>query len=413
MPRLVMNAFVNLVTIILSSVGFTLSVIAHFVRVLLPFVKPSAPPALIRNSTLTVTLDKTIIPLVRDDAPVKFRVAPVPSTLLRGSRKATPPDMIAIAQPSSPSMIVLTGGETLVESPEEVLLNDYIAPEHPPASCYYEPSSDLPSGSKPVDVAPQPSLVRRLPNFLRKGRKVSDLKTEGRRPRSSSSSTSRSVSPTSRLRSLGLKREPEESATAHGRIPYVPNPESTETFQTKFVNPLKPKRKSPSPSPLPSPHSTPASKTVSLPGSLDSSPPASTSSAPPQHRRHRSLVSYLQSAIRSPSTYTPESRSPSPHRTSFSSVYSSSSCSSSRSRRSSSFSFSEVERESVPRTQPYGPPYYAAMPVPRPRMQRSQSSRRHARVSCISEDMEAEVTGALSLEFGELKTVESGAGAVR
>ena len=58
------------------------------------------------------------------------------------------------------------------------------------------------------------------------------------RSKSRSLASSRNTSP---LRKL-FKSEPEEPATANGRIPYIPNPEAVEKLETRFVNPFRSSR---------------------------------------------------------------------------------------------------------------------------------------------------------------------------
>ncbi|KAI0348233.1 hypothetical protein BDW22DRAFT_65842 [Trametopsis cervina] len=436
----VISTFVRTVSIVLSSVGLTLSVLAHCIARLtryLPAARTAPPRTLVRTTTLTIiaasvaenkTPARNVVSIQMDGDTVHFRSEAV-TVLLNQSRRAS---MSAHAHAGLTTRTESNLGEdTMMSSPVDLTSVDEALRAQPQDAHVSSESQSSSAAAAEQSTTPpasaKPSLADRLPRVFRAKRKSVDSQANAvagpsSKPHSRASSMVRSVSP--RLRALSLRSEPEESATAHGRVPYVADPDDKQTFHTSFVNPLRPKRKSPSPSL----HSTPLRKTFDLPESPLSPPPATktmqrapTTPTPPPHRRHRSLASYITAAIRPSSSRAQPSRSPSPSsRRSFSPYSSSSTTSSSstsgtgsssaRSRSRRSFSFSSIgssaeaaDQQPVRRTQPYGPPYYAAMPVPR----RSLSDRRGAvRVGPIRED---EVEGGeqqpqgLGLEFGVLQ----------
>lgn len=121
-----------------------------------------------------------------------------------------------------PQGIVEVASPTLASSPSNSFVEEGPI-EHP--SKFPSPSFDLSQRRAITSV--------RLPSVLRRNTKRSPQGSNSR-----TRSRSRSLSPVRKLLAE-LKPEPEESATAHGRIPYRPNPDDHETLETKFVNPFK------------------------------------------------------------------------------------------------------------------------------------------------------------------------------
>ncbi|KAI0785421.1 hypothetical protein BC629DRAFT_518470 [Irpex lacteus] len=453
MQQFALNLLVNLVTIVISSVGFTLSVMAHCLAGMLPFVNVSKAQV-IHTSSLTVVAAslpsseessaKPVVSLQVGGAQVNFRTSMV--TALQQQRKARRASLPP--QPASPTSIDYVESSVDQSSPS--------LPANEPVTSATEPASETTSSAEDEkdSSSRRSSLTQRIvPQVFRRRttnnvQSVAGPSNPKQRPSTSPSTSGRNVSISPRLRGLSFRREPESPADAHGRIPYVPNPSAGETFQTGFVNPFKGKGKSPSPSPASTPHKTTFALPEVPPSKSPRRPPLTSMPTPSsQHKRHRSLASYITSAIR-PSRPSPQrlasepnSRSSSPRRRSFGlsigiSPYSSSSSASSSSRSRRSFSFSSLSssaegdrsRDAMPRTQPYGYPYFAPMPVPssptlsRPGMQRAGSSgsgsgRRHAmtppvmEVKPIFEDEGGEGglddgLGGLGLEFGEIRVAE-------
>ncbi|KAI0691976.1 hypothetical protein BC835DRAFT_90713 [Cytidiella melzeri] len=393
MRQLFTCAILNLVTIVISSVGFTLSVLAHCLATFLPLANGSVPQ-IVHTSSLTIVAasmskdqssTQTVVSLQLGGAQVNFRAATVTALQRRALKFSMPTETVIDACASQP-VSAPVGSQP---SPQDDSVN-CSSTEHITFSA--DVSSDEGSPFASHDVATssrRSSLTNRLPQVFRRRSSTCNAAAGPSSSGSRASSASRDVSP--RMQALSLKRELEESTIDAKRR--VPIPNNKETLQTSFVNPFKQKRKSPSSSPMPTPHiktfnlpDSPALATVSF-----SVSPTPVSAIPPSvstHRRHRSLASYITSAIRpssrglhnSAAGSESDSRSPSPQKRISLSPYSSSSASSSsRSRRS--FSFSSIsssaaegchhggpggvsDRDAMPRTQPYGAPYYAAMPVP-------------------------------------------------
>lgn len=95
-------------------------------------------------------------------------------------------------------------------------------------------ASPVPSEEQRSAKSNKSTMFARLPQLLHlKSKKASD---DSHCSGSGRSSQSRSPSP---IRKLFPKAQPEEPADAHGRIPYVRNPENVERLTTTFVNPFK------------------------------------------------------------------------------------------------------------------------------------------------------------------------------
>ncbi|KAI0094391.1 hypothetical protein BDY19DRAFT_16973 [Irpex rosettiformis] len=241
MERLFTKLIVNLITIVISSVGFTLSVMAHCLAGLLPFVVNGSNTQIIHTSSLTVVaaslpdtsegetaIAQQVVSLQLGDAQVNFRTSVI-TALRHKARKAS----LTTAPVSPPLTNKAEHSEnSAVLSPPSSLNGDH-------ATCETEGCSEG-EGSL--------SLVFRKRQGSSQAQPIAGPSNPSKQQRPSTSpaapqTRSRSTSP--RLRMLTMKpREPEEPADAHGRIPYVPNPNGGETFQTGFVNPFKGKGKS-------------------------------------------------------------------------------------------------------------------------------------------------------------------------
>ncbi|GJE89519.1 hypothetical protein PsYK624_056210 [Phanerochaete sordida] len=376
------HTIVHIVTVASSSVWFAMSVAALCIAVIMPFTKRRLPPA-----AAAARLQVEASMFVRADSPSLFApgqaTVAVPKdgnyhiavdqnagvlrqSVVRRSTQAAitviPPVSGAItivAHPDCPTYAVtatLDPPAAAVEEAQEEGTDptfSHFDSQVPPAASPMTSETMVPTG----EASKKMSLPQRMSSIFRRTSKRSS--SVGDKPKSPSI-RERSLSP---IRKLLPTSEPEEPATAHGRIPYVPNPDDREMFESKFVNPFKRKSRKNSASP-----------------EQPSSPPTTASMG---HQRRRSLFAYLNKAVHAQDE---APRSPSPRRYTTSVFTSRSSVTSSgaSSRRSYSFSSSSsassrsptFSERSTHRTQPYGAPYYAAMPVPatRPRSHTRRAS---------------------------------------
>lgn len=367
------TTIVHTASLVSSSVWFAMSVAALCIAIIIPYVKRRPPPIAPRVQLETPmfirsTSQSSLMPSaqatvdVPKDGNYQIAVDSNAGVLRRSVVRRSAPSAITVVPPVS-------GAITIVARPDcpNFAVTATLGPpaeetqESESTFSHFDSQGVLSSGlhseasmhsSEPSKKASLPQKVTSL--FRRKSRRRSG-ETE-------KTSRSRSLSPIRKLLP-DLKSEPEEPATAHGRIPYVRNPEDREVLERKFVNPFKRRSRN------------------SRKGTQNIASPPTTASM--GHQRHRSLLSYLNKAVR---PLHDESRSPSPHRWSVSSFTSRSDASSSSASSRRSFSISSTSspsasrsptfsERSTHRTQPYGAPYYAAMPAQRPYSRRSSSAR--------------------------------------
>jgi hypothetical protein len=388
------------------------SVAALCIAVIMPFTKRRLPPAVVITRQETTSLRRS---QRRQSWPVEGGSIMLPregnhkilvdhtGVLRRARVRSSLPSAITVVPP-------ISGSITISAHPDrpELAVTATLAPPMPVHSqeITVEPVDMLPepvaaTSTPPAEgllLAPiaglsqkRPATSIRLPNVFR--RKIKRASAEDPKPSSHLPTPSRSSSPRRRRLLAERKSEHDEPATAHGRVPYMPNPDDREQLQMRFVNPFRRRarrsdgltgvfRRCPcvklvslilcTASPASSVPSTPDSARSDLPS------PPTTAELGERRQRRSSLVSYLNRAMRLHDT----PRSPSPRRWSGTSSTATSSSdiasSSASSRRSYSLSSSSTRSGTssdrpIARTQPYGAPYYAPMPVPTSR--RSSSGR--------------------------------------
>lgn len=188
-----------------------------------------------RDGNYHITLDNTTGAIRRSvlQGPTTFAITIVPPISGEITITALPDchDIAVTATLNPPICAVVT------EEPQDVVEVASSAPTSSQSDSLVEEGSTEHPSKLPLpssDFSQRRAITSvRIPSVLRRKikRSLQDGSTRTR-------SRSRSLSPVRKLLAE-LKPEPEESAIAHGRIPYRPNPDDHETFETKFVNPFK------------------------------------------------------------------------------------------------------------------------------------------------------------------------------